>query len=66
MVTPLRMAPNNLSAWTEENEMDFLTGMAYWGILVLVLVNAVLVSRMTIEIRQEEDDVIIPKQEERP
>jgi hypothetical protein len=39
--------------------MDFLTGMAYWGILVLVLINGVLVSRMKIEIspgNQDEKD----------
>ena len=39
--------------------MDFLTGMAYWGILVLVVVNALIVSRMKVVIHDddpEEDD----------
>ena len=31
--------------------MDFLTGMAYWGILILVLANAILVSRMNVSVR---------------
>lgn len=35
--------------------MDFLTGMAYWGIILLVIVNALLVSRMNIEIDQDEE-----------
>lgn len=36
--------------------MDFLTGMPYWGILVLVLINAFIVSRMKIEIEEEDGD----------
>jgi hypothetical protein len=33
--------------------MDFLTGIAYWGILLLIIVNAILVSRMEIKIDEE-------------
>ena len=33
--------------------MDFLTGMAYWGILVLALVNALIVWRMKVDIGEE-------------
>ena len=33
--------------------MDFLTGMPYWGIIILVTVNAFLVSRMKIRIHRE-------------
>lgn len=33
--------------------MDFLTGMAYWGIIVLVIVNAVIVSRMKVVIHDD-------------
>ena len=36
--------------------MDFLTGMAYWGIIVLVILNAVVVSRMKVEIRDDESN----------
>ncbi len=36
--------------------MDFLTGMAYWGILVLVIGNAIVVSRMKIEIDRDRED----------
>jgi len=35
--------------------MDFLTGMAYWGILILVLANAILVSRMNVSVRDDAD-----------
>lgn len=34
--------------------MDFLTGMAYWGIIVLVIVNALIVSRMKVVIHDDE------------
>jgi len=34
--------------------MDFLTAMAYWGIILLIIVNAILVSKM--DIRIETDD----------
>ena len=36
--------------------MDFLTGMAYWGILVLALVNALVVWRMKVDIGKEGGD----------
>lgn len=35
--------------------MDFLTGVPYWGILVLVLLNAWIVSRMDFEIEEEDE-----------
>lgn len=34
--------------------MDFLTGMAYWGIIVLVVLNAIIVSRMTVDIHDDD------------
>lgn len=34
--------------------MDFLTGVAYWGILVLVLVNALIVWRMKIDVGKKD------------
>jgi len=34
--------------------MDFLTAMAYWGIVLLIIVNAFLVSRMQIRIDDDE------------
>ena len=30
--------------------MDFLTGMAYWGIILLAIINALIVLRMKITI----------------
>ncbi len=36
--------------------MDFLTGMAYWGILVLVVVNAIIVSRIKVNIHDDRSD----------
>jgi hypothetical protein len=40
--------------------MDFLTGAAYWGILLLVIANAVAVARMRVDIgddvSESEDD----------
>ena len=33
--------------------MDFLTSVAYWGIAVLVIANAVIVFRMTVNIHDE-------------
>lgn len=36
--------------------MDFLTSLPYWGILVLVLINAILVMRMNIEIDESEEE----------
>jgi prolipoprotein diacylglyceryltransferase len=35
--------------------MDFLTGMAYWGIILLVVINAIIVSRMKVVIHGEEE-----------
>jgi len=36
--------------------MDFLTGMAYWGILVLALANALVVWCMRVDIGKEGED----------
>jgi len=36
--------------------MDFLTGMAYWGILVLALINALIVWRMKVDIGRGGED----------
>ena len=36
--------------------MDFLTGLAFWGILVLVIVNAIFVSRLEIQIDPHDDE----------
>lgn len=36
--------------------MDFMTSLPYWGILVLVFINALLVLRMNVEIEDGEDD----------
>ncbi len=36
--------------------MDFLTGMAYWGIIVLVVVNGLIVSRMEVVIHDDESE----------
>ncbi len=38
--------------------MDFLTAFPYWGIAVVMVVNAVIVSRMNIKISEhpEEDE----------
>ncbi len=33
--------------------MDFLTGMAFWGILLLVIVNAIIVLNMKVDIGKE-------------
>jgi hypothetical protein len=41
---------------SDEVKMDFLTGMAYWGILLLVLINALWVSKMRVEIHREESE----------
>ena len=35
--------------------MDFLTSFPYWAILVIVVLNALFVSRMTIEIDEEDE-----------
>ena len=36
--------------------MDFLTGMGYWGIIALAIINAIIVSRMKIVIHGEEEE----------
>jgi len=36
--------------------MDFLTAAPYWGILVLAALNAWVVRRMTIRVRDEDAD----------
>lgn len=36
--------------------MDFLTSLPYWGILVLVIINAVLVMRMNVEIEEGDNE----------
>jgi len=33
--------------------MDFLTGAAYWGIAVLVIVNALIVIKMKVDVGEE-------------
>ena len=35
--------------------MDFLTSLPYWGIIVLVVINAIIVSRMDIKIDDKEE-----------
>ena len=35
--------------------MDFLTAFPYWGILVLIVVNALIVMRMDVRIDDPED-----------
>jgi len=40
--------------------MDFLTSVAYWGIAVLVIVNAVIVFRMNVYINKEGDEETEP------
>jgi len=35
--------------------MDFLTSFPYWGILILVILNALIVSRMNIVVEDEEE-----------
>lgn len=34
--------------------MDFMTSVPYWGILLLVAVNALLVARMKVKVEEEE------------
>jgi hypothetical protein len=36
--------------------MDFLTGMAYWGILLLVVINTIIVLRMKVVFPKEEGE----------
>jgi hypothetical protein len=35
--------------------MDFLTSFPYWGILLLVAINAFVVTRMDVRVDDEED-----------
>ena len=35
--------------------MDFMTGMAYWGIILLAIINAIIVLQMKVEIHGEEE-----------
>ncbi len=35
--------------------MDFMTTVPYWGILIIVILNAFLVSRQQINITQDEE-----------
>lgn len=36
--------------------MDLLTAFPYWGIIVVIIVNAVIVSRMTIRISEQPEE----------
>lgn len=36
--------------------MDFMTSLPYWGIVVIIAVNAVIVSRMDVTLDDEPDD----------
>ncbi len=36
--------------------MDFWTGFAYWGIILLAIINALIVLRMKIQIADEKKD----------
>lgn len=36
--------------------MDFLTAFPYWGIILVIIINAVIVSRMTIHVREQADE----------
>lgn len=36
--------------------MDFLTGMAYWGLIVLIIINTIIAVRMKIEIPKDEEE----------
>ncbi|MCY3751801.1 MAG: hypothetical protein OXG54_10450 [Gammaproteobacteria bacterium] len=36
--------------------MDFLTAFPYWGIIIVIAVNAVIVSCMTIRISEQPED----------
>jgi hypothetical protein len=35
--------------------MDFLTGFPYWGIIVLVVLNAIIVTRMDVRVDDDQD-----------
>ena len=36
--------------------MDFLTAFPYWGIIIVIAVNAVIVSRMTVRVSEQPED----------
>ena len=36
--------------------MDLLTAFPYWGIIIVIAVNAVIVSRMTIHISEQPEE----------
>lgn len=36
--------------------MDMLTAFPYWGIIIVIVVNAVIVSRMTVHISEQRDE----------
>jgi len=36
--------------------MDFLTAFPYWAIIVIIVLNAWLVSRMDVHINEDEED----------
>lgn len=36
--------------------MDLLTAFPYWGILIVIIINAVIVSRMTIHISEQPEE----------
>ena len=35
--------------------MDFLTALPYWGIIIIILLNAWLVSKMDISFKEDDD-----------
>lgn len=37
------------------SNMDFFTGMAFWSIILLVIINAILVKRTDVVIHQERE-----------
>ena len=36
--------------------MDLLTAFPYWGIIIVIIVNAVIVSRMTVHISEQPEE----------
>ena len=39
-----------------EPVMDLLTAFPYWGIIIVIIVNAVIVSRMTVHISEQPEE----------
>ena len=37
--------------------MDFMTSLPYWGIIVIVIINAIIVLRSDINVEDSEDNV---------